>query len=62
MNAEKVNYRRYGDRTRGAVIWERLNPMRYTQTMSLARAQLITDAYREYEGYSFYRKRGSDLH
>lgn len=58
MNTKKLNYKAYPDKSRGMTIWDRLNPMRYTQTMSMARAQLITDAYEEFEGYSFYRKRG----
>ncbi len=58
MSTGKVDYQEFKEKTRGSVIWDRLNPLRYTQTISLARAQLITDAYKEYEGYSFYRKRG----
>lgn len=54
----KVTYKPYSEKTRGETIWARLNPLRYTQTMSLARAQLLADAYEEYDGYSFYRKRG----
>ena len=61
MSTEKINYQQYDGKSRGEVIWERLNPMRYTQTMSMSRAQLITDAYQEYEGYSFYRKRGLSI-
>ncbi len=52
------SYKEYKEKTRGETMWERLNLMRYTQTISLARAQLLTDAYKEFEGYSFYRKRG----
>ena len=54
----KINYKPFTEKTRGETIWARLNPLRYTQTMSLARAQLLADGYEEYEGYSFYRKRG----
>lgn len=54
----KVTYKPYSEKTRGETIWDRLNPLRYTQTMSLARAQILADAYEEYDGYSFYRKRG----
>lgn len=58
MEKTKVQYKLYPEKTRGETIWEKLNPKRYTQTMSMARAQIITDAYEEYDGYSFYRKRG----
>ncbi len=51
-------YQEFKEKTRGATIWDRLNPMRYTQKISLWRAQLLTDAYKEFEGYSFNRKRG----
>ncbi len=58
VKKEKLDYNTYSDTSRGKVLWERLNPLRYTQTISLARAQLLTDAYTEFEGYSLYRKRG----
>lgn len=58
MKTVKLDYKKYSDKSRGKVLWDRLNPQRYTQTMSMARAQLLTDAYKEFEGYSFYRKRG----
>lgn len=51
-------YVEYKEKTRGTTIWDRLNPMRYTQKISLHRAQILTDAYKEFEGYSFNRKRG----
>ncbi len=61
MATGKTDYQEFKEKTRGATIWERLNPLRYTQTISLARAQILTDAYREFEGYSFYRKRGLSI-
>lgn len=54
----KVTYNPFAEKGRGETIWARLNPLRYTQTMSMARAQILADAYDEFEGYSFYRKRG----
>ncbi len=54
----KLAYKKYEGSTRGQIIWEKLNPLRYTQTMSMARAQLLVDGYKEFEGYSFTRKRG----
>jgi formate C-acetyltransferase len=53
-----LDYKKYEGQTRGELIWSRLNPLRHTAKMSMARAQLITDGYKEYEGYSLYRKRG----
>jgi formate C-acetyltransferase len=49
---------KYGEKGRGMTIWDRLNSMRYTAPLSLARAQLLTDGYREYEGYQLFHKRG----
>jgi formate C-acetyltransferase len=39
-------------------MWDRFNPLRYTQTISLCRAQILTDAYKEFEGYHVFHKRG----
>lgn len=57
----KVTYNPYSEKSRGTSIWERMNPLRYTQTMSMDRAQILADAYDEYDGYSFYRKRGYSI-
>ncbi|MDR3348126.1 MAG: hypothetical protein LBO03_00735 [Acidaminococcales bacterium] len=54
----KVKYNKYEGKSRGNVIWDRLNPLRYTQNMSMARAQLLVDGYKEFDGYSFFHKRG----
>ena len=39
-------------------MWEVLNPLRYTQSMSMARAQILMDSYKETEGYHLFRRRG----
>ncbi|MCL2492369.1 MAG: pyruvate formate lyase family protein, partial [Coriobacteriia bacterium] len=54
----KVDYQSFADTSRGETIWDSLNPMRYSQTISLARAQILTDAYEEYDGYQLFHKRG----
>lgn len=53
-----IDYKKYEGDPRGKLIWDRLNPQRYTAPLSLARAQLITDGYKEFDGFSLYRKRG----
>lgn len=56
--AQKVQYKKYDDKSRGSVMWEKLNPLRYTQSMSMERAQLLVDGYKETEGYHLFRRRG----
>ena len=58
MATEKAVYRQYNEKSRGTTLWERLNPLRYTQTISIDRARLLTEGYKEYEGYQFFHKRG----
>ncbi len=60
-NAQKVQYNQYKDKSRGNVMWEVLNPLRYTQSMSMARAQLLVDGYKETEGYHLFRRRGHTI-
>ena len=55
---QKVLYNKYEDKSRGTVMWEVLNPLRYTQSMSMARAQILMDSYKETEGYHLFRRRG----
>lgn len=55
---EKIKYNEYPDKTRGTIIWEYLNPQRYTQTMSMERAHILTEGYEEFAGYHLWRKRG----
>lgn len=55
---EKVKYNLYPEKTRGEIIWDYLNPQRYTQTMSMSRASILTDGYKEFDGYQLWRKRG----
>ncbi len=57
----QVTYKKYEGESRGTKIWSRLNPLRYTQTMSLGRAQLMMEGYKEYSGYSLLRKRGMTI-
>ncbi len=54
----KVQYNKYEEKSRGESMWEKLNPLRYTQSMSMARAQLLMESYKETEGYHLFRKRG----
>lgn len=55
---KKVQYNQYKEKSRGTTMWDELNPMRYTQSMSMARAQILVDAYKESEGLHIFRKRG----
>ena len=57
-NAQKVKYNQYKDKSRGNVMWEVMNPLRYTQCMSMARAQILVEGYKETEGYHLFRRRG----
>jgi len=55
---QKVTYKTYGEKSRGTSMWEKLNPLRYTQSMSMSRAQILVDSYKETEGYHIFRRRG----
>src|SRR5690554_597421 len=55
---DKVKYNEYPEKSRGTMIWEYLNPQRYTQTMSMERAHILTAGYEEFAGYQLWRKRG----
>jgi pyruvate formate-lyase/glycerol dehydratase family glycyl radical enzyme len=55
---QKVKYNSYPEESRGTMIWDYLNPKRYTQTMSMARASILTEGYHEFAGYHLWRKRG----
>lgn len=57
-NQKKVNYQTFDKKTRGETMWETLNPLRYTQSMSMSRAQILMDSYKESEGYHIFRRRG----
>ncbi|MFV0423827.1 pyruvate formate lyase family protein [Oleidesulfovibrio sp.] len=54
----KVQYKMYDEKSRGTTMWEELNPLRYTQSMSMSRAQALVDSYKETEGYHLFRRRG----
>lgn len=57
-NGKKIQYNQYKDKSRGTTMWEVLNPMRYTQSMSMSRAQILVDGYKETEGLHIFRRRG----
>ena len=54
----KVTYQKFDKKSRGETMWEKLNPLRYTQNMSMSRAQILMDSYKESEGYHIFRRRG----
>ena len=60
-NVEKVQYNKYEDRSRGNVMWDVLNPLRYSQSMSMSRAQLLMESYKETESLHFFRRRGKAI-
>ncbi|MGI2260478.1 pyruvate formate lyase family protein [Shewanella sp. GXUN23E] len=57
----KVVYNKFEDKSRGSVMWDVLNPLRYTQCMSMSRAKILMEGYKETEGYHFFRRRGHTL-
>ena len=54
----KIQYNQYKEKSRGTTMWDELNPLRYTQSMSMARAQILVDGYKETEGLHIFRRRG----
>lgn len=54
----KLKYQIFDKKSRGETMWDKLNPLRYTQSMSMSRAQILMDSYKESEGYHVFRRRG----
>lgn len=54
----EAKYQTFEKKSRGETMWEKLNPLRYTQYMSMSRAQILMDSYKESEGYHVFRRRG----
>ncbi len=54
----EAKYQTFEKKSRGENMWEKLNPLRYTQYMSMSRAQILMDSYKESEGYHVFRRRG----